>query len=427
LLTELGANINVSDFDGVTALMRAVYEGHDHIVRYLTQKGADVNTVDNSGATEISRAVGRLGYAAAQYLLDGGATLNSSVELIAAVQLLVKAAENGHLDFVQSLVNAGVNVNSQDHFGETALSTAVIKKHVAIAQFLVTRGADPTTVTTKSARYKTSALREAVMSRDPILVCTLVEYSVDPIVKLSTEDSALVLLFAVDVGSDKLIRYLTLRGADLNVVAYNGLPALKSTGSTALMQAARMGNGNIARCHIECGANPNSTNVEGTTALMVAASGGRIQLLCYLLENGADVNAADRSRSTALMQAVGIGSDKVVRCLVECGADLNASSENGRTAAMSAAAVGDVKILHVLKCDHVDFNAVEVFGETALMSRYKAPGARRRRLPRQLRHQRKCKELKGGEQHSNSQRAVGTKTFKGFCGQCSNPHAQTIE
>ncbi len=48
---EHGANINIVDKDGQTALMVACYDDFDDIVALLLDNGADMNIVDERGQT----------------------------------------------------------------------------------------------------------------------------------------------------------------------------------------------------------------------------------------------------------------------------------------------------------------------------------------------------------------------------------------
>ena len=50
-LLEEGADVNVKDDRGSTALMYASEEGHVETVKLLLEKGADVNAKDNDGGT----------------------------------------------------------------------------------------------------------------------------------------------------------------------------------------------------------------------------------------------------------------------------------------------------------------------------------------------------------------------------------------
>jgi ankyrin repeat protein len=52
-LIEKGADVNVVDEYGATALYWASYKGHSEIVKILIEAGADVNVVNRDGETAL--------------------------------------------------------------------------------------------------------------------------------------------------------------------------------------------------------------------------------------------------------------------------------------------------------------------------------------------------------------------------------------
>lgn len=58
-LIDKGANINVKDNDGWTALMQAAYYGYADVAQVLIEKGADVTARDKSGETALNKAEAR--------------------------------------------------------------------------------------------------------------------------------------------------------------------------------------------------------------------------------------------------------------------------------------------------------------------------------------------------------------------------------
>ena len=51
------------------------------------------------------------------------------------------ASENGHLEIVKLLLDKGADINSQNKFGYTALSSALKNGHSEVAEFLKSKGA----------------------------------------------------------------------------------------------------------------------------------------------------------------------------------------------------------------------------------------------------------------------------------------------
>ena len=58
LLCENGANINLQDKDGFSALMIATDKGYLEIVKFLLENGANINLQDNNGNSALSIAIG---------------------------------------------------------------------------------------------------------------------------------------------------------------------------------------------------------------------------------------------------------------------------------------------------------------------------------------------------------------------------------
>lgn len=60
LLLDRGAEINRSDREGKTALMKAVMNGHEEMARFLFERGADLTARDRTGRTALDYARGAL-------------------------------------------------------------------------------------------------------------------------------------------------------------------------------------------------------------------------------------------------------------------------------------------------------------------------------------------------------------------------------
>ena len=79
--------------------------------------------------------------------------------------------------------------------------------------------------------------------------------------------------------------------------------ATKEDGWTVLMEAANVGDCDIAEILIDKGANPNTAKGYGWTALMEAAYCKNAEVVSLLLKNGVNPNAALKSDWTALSAA----------------------------------------------------------------------------------------------------------------------------
>ena len=153
--------------DGTSALLQAVYRGHDRIVSLLLDSGIELDIFEAAatGRTERVRALLKskpdlanafapdgftpLGLAAffghleaVKVLLDGGAEVNvSSRNALKAVPLR-SAAVAGHLDIARLLIARGADVNARGEGGESPLHEVAGGGRIEFARLLLDHGAE---------------------------------------------------------------------------------------------------------------------------------------------------------------------------------------------------------------------------------------------------------------------------------------------
>ncbi|HEB74626.1 MAG TPA: ankyrin repeat domain-containing protein [Candidatus Desulfofervidus auxilii] len=103
-LLEQGANVNLRDRNGMTALMLAVRKGQISVVKLLLEKEADVNTQDDF-----------MGWTA-----------------------LILASALGYTNIVKLLLENGADVDIKDKNGMTALKYAMKNGHEEIVKLIKT-------------------------------------------------------------------------------------------------------------------------------------------------------------------------------------------------------------------------------------------------------------------------------------------------
>ncbi|KAI1121221.1 ankyrin repeat-containing domain protein [Nemania abortiva] len=195
--------------------------------------------------------------------------------------LLSLAAEIGHHDLVQLLLDGGLTPNTSDPEGYTPLGRAASKGCLIVVKTLLDRGA---MVDAKQADGKTSLFRA------------------------TTKEVAQVLLD---------------RGADVNL--------RDGDGETALFQAIYFARKDVVRLLLDRGANANLKNKRGETPLFrVTTSTDSEAFIQLLLNEGVQIDMKDASGGTALFHAIPRSLD-LVKLFLDYGADVNFGTEYGQT------------------------------------------------------------------------------------------------
>ena len=190
---------------------------------------------------------------------------------------LVDAAEQRDAASVRALLQTGVDVNTAQIDGTTALHWAAHHDDAETVALLVRAGADVDVVN---------------------------RYGVPPLAQASTNGNAAIVKLLLEAGADA---NTTMKG-----------------GETVLMLAARSGNAETVQALLARGADPNSRQRRGQTALMWAAAEGHTAAVRALIEAGADLNAQVDSGFTPFFFAVREGQLDVVQAFLELGVDVNA-------------------------------------------------------------------------------------------------------
>ncbi len=144
-LEEQRAQAELQGNNMVPPLIRASSDGDLAAVERLIRQGANVNVVDNRGITALHYAVNchNIDIRIVRALIAAGAdidarTPNNGTPLMNAVSM-----PYGKPEIALELLRAGANVNVTDSEGETALWLATTDSSVSIVKALLDAGADP--------------------------------------------------------------------------------------------------------------------------------------------------------------------------------------------------------------------------------------------------------------------------------------------
>ena len=134
MLLEAGAEVNVKDRNGHTPLMKAAAAGHAELVRSLLGAGAKVNAESKDGWTALMGAAGADGVTPLQILLDAGADVNAGDS--SGHTALMRASVAGRTQNVKALLRAHADVAARTSHGLTAMTWATEQGHAEIVRLL---------------------------------------------------------------------------------------------------------------------------------------------------------------------------------------------------------------------------------------------------------------------------------------------------
>ncbi|XP_073839218.1 zinc-RING finger and ankyrin repeat domain-containing protein rolling pebbles isoform X1 [Musca autumnalis] len=124
---------------GELALTSAARNGCLNTVEVLLTRGANIDLHNKQGFTALGLSVKEGHWAVAEKLLQSGADLDEPVTSARKTALMI-AAEEGHLEILEMLIERGANLETQDHEGFTALSWACLRGRQTAAKILIDKG-----------------------------------------------------------------------------------------------------------------------------------------------------------------------------------------------------------------------------------------------------------------------------------------------
>ena len=257
------------------------------------------------------------------------AAFTGGVPLAAAGDDLIDAVKQGDLAAVRTVLGQGVDVNTPEADGATALHWAIYRNNLPVVEALVGAGAD----VTAQNRYGVRPLGLASVNGNGALLEFLLDAGADANTTLAEGETAL--MTAARGGRVDAVTTLLAHGADVNAVE-------SWRGQTALMWAAAEGHSDVVKVLIDHGADIHATSEKAFTALLFASRQGQIDTVQALLDAGADLEATldvFPRRTTggvaidvppepglnALLLAAGNAHYELATLLLARGADPNAS------------------------------------------------------------------------------------------------------
>ena len=313
-----------------------------------------------------------------EWLISHGAKLNEANTDIAT---LLHAADDGSVGQVVAMLTAGINVDSQDYDGRSALHLAACAGHVEVVKTLIAQGANASL----SDRWGSRPVDDARRYGHSDVVAVLSRGDGD--------DSAFELKQLPNAGPAE-----APPASSSHLLASGRVNATTNTSTVELLAAARIGDvAEIKRLHKKR-VDLTMEDYDGRTAIHVAAAAGHLDVIMYLAkQKKANLNVQDNMHQTPLQDAISASHDHIVvwlkahgavlmdkmmgsrlcqaafdsntaelRKMHQAGVDMSVADYDGRTAMHLASAAGHVHVVKLLLQFSAQLNVKDRWGSTPL-------------------------------------------------------------
>lgn len=304
-----------------TRLVEAARHGDVAAVRTLLDTGADVNVPDGDGSTALHWAASSGNVAMTQALLKAGAHVRAATR-IGSITPLFMAARHGHAAIIDELLKAGATATETNANGTTVLMMAASSGNAPATKLLLDRGADPdakdltngqTALMFAAARNSVDAIRVLLEHRADVHVTTKVvklervrvDANGDPLPAEGEAQKPKAKEPAEKekepgVGFNRDGQPRRIRNGEDRVFG-----ATVMGGMTALHFAAREGHREAVEALVAGGADVNLVSGgEKTPPITEAIINGHIDIAKYLLDHGAKPTLANIDGLTPLYATI---------------------------------------------------------------------------------------------------------------------------
>lgn len=279
----------VTDKNGNTALTIAAKRGDIETIKALIQAGADSKSA-------LSRAARKENWAMVNNLIHAGANPNITVNDNNDT-LLIDTVRKGKIDTFLNLIKAGVEIDTINNQGYTALAIAILENQPVMVEYLIQTGAN----LNRQDDHGDTMLIQAVINGDTSMTKALIKTGANLDLQSKYGDNALI--WAAHKGHTSIANSLIQAGANLNLQ--------NQYGNTALIGATFKDHPAIANSLIQAGANLNLQNKDGNTALICAAYEGHTAITNALSQASADITLINNASENALTIANRKSKDEV--------------------------------------------------------------------------------------------------------------------
>ena len=309
VMLNAGANPNTADANGDTCLFKAISARcNKQALQALIDHGADVNVINKSGRTALMHACQKGNKDAINVLLNAGAdTTISDTNDYTCLHKAVNAGCNKQT--LQALIDHGADVYAVSKVGQTALKVACKKGNVDAINVLQNAKEDPHIVDDDCHICFGVAVRGGYSKE---VLQALINHGADANAIGKTNTTAL--MHACQQGKEDVVNILLNAGADTTISDPNGDTCLFKAISTGCKKQT-------LQALIDHGADVNATSRVGQTALKVACEKGNVDAINVLQNAKEDPHDNDLKRCYSVATR-GDYNREVLQALINHGAQL---------------------------------------------------------------------------------------------------------
>ena len=413
ILVDHGADLSKTDSQGRTALHHSVQRRENHCLDFLLHRVADAKSRDMQSMTVWHLAAQEGNLQALRILLGSPVDSASAICLKAndGRTPLLCASASGSKETIELLLNAGSNLADTASDGSSSLHYAARSGSMEVIKFLIEQEVDPCVVTHDNS----SAIHYAIEGNSEKIadvIHSLLENGVDPrkirndgcaplhlLVKMIEKKPKVDQLFAASTTLVKKLLENSKPASDVKLTselmylaclcesssAHEAVLELmeigfdcnlpSANGETALMAAAKSGNGAILSTLLRYGADACLYS-SGRNALHFACLNGHKEILLLLRQTSIDWNSKSevtllgvaRVNVTALHIASQLGDSSILEYLLKEGlmSNIDARTNCGETPLFWAAAARQPQNASLLLSNSADATIVEDYGNNAI-------------------------------------------------------------
>lgn len=249
-----GANPELPDALGNTALILAAEMGRVDIVDILIEENVQLEVANNSGLRALHLAAAFNHTLCVKSLVEAKVAVN--LPDVDGVTPLHDVAAKGYINVAKWLIHGGADVNAKDNDGWNPVGFAITNDRHAMAEFLLNEGTDP---------------------------------------ENHDEGGRTLMHYVASVDKPKFVPLLVAADAHIN--------ATDAEGDTALHEAAIRGHHNTVKILLEHGLDPNIQDENGDAAVHLACAKGHVEVVRLLLDYDCELNVKNFDGRTPLGEA----------------------------------------------------------------------------------------------------------------------------